>query len=377
MSAKKPYDFLPSRSNSVIAWKKEGKKVFGIVSRTVPEELIYAAGIFPLHLLGSPETIKEAADCFDRWTCHWAQSVLDLGLAGEYEVLDGMVVPQMCDALIGLAGALESFIEMPFFYWLPHPHSAKGEGALEFFIEELERLKSSLEDFSGTEITTESLRRAIKLYNRNRSLLKEVYDLRGSSEGALISGVEATEMVLSSLLMPKEKSNRVMAQRIREAKGRNAPLRIKGPRLLISGCVLHDLKLFELIESYGAMVVADDLDTGSRYFWDPVDISPEPLEAIAKHRLLSNIPDAAFAAERATEERLDYIISLVRRYRVNGVIFALQAWCDVHEFDRLFLTEQLQQAGIPVLTIKVGGSSVDAQIKTMVEAFLETIRGGR
>ena len=363
-------DFSPSRNPAVRSWKQQGRKAFGVMGRAVPEELVYAAGIFPVQLLGSPQPIRQAMDYLDVWTCHYIQSILDLGLNGEYEVLDGIVIPHLCDATFSLAGALEVFVEVPYFYWLPHPHSAKVAGALPFFVEELTVLKRSIEKFAKTEITKEALTDAIGIYNKNRDLLREIYDLRGKDK-PLVSGVEATEMVMSSMLLPKEESNKILTQRIEEIKRREG-LQITGPRLLISGSHFHDLGLFKLVESHGAMAVADDLDTGSRYFWESVDIELDPLEAVAKHRLLDNIPDASFAAERATEKRLDYILGMVKRYSVDGVIFALQEWCDTHKYDEPFLKEELRKAGIPTTTIAIGGTSDTPPVKTRLEAFLET-----
>ena len=363
------FDFLPSRNPAVSLWKGQGKRVFGVVGRAIPEELVYAAGIFPVQLLGSSQSIKAATEYLDVWTCHYIQSVLDLGLNGEYKALDGIIIPHLCDATWALAGALEVFVDLPYFYWLPHPHSAKVAGALPFFVEELTVLKRTIEEFLKTDITEEALKNAIETYNKNRQLLREIYDLRGK-EKPLVSGVEATEMVMSSMLLPKEESTKMLAQRIEETKKREG-LQITGPRLLISGSHFHDLGLFKLIESRGAMVVADDLDTGSRYFWESVDTEMDPLEAIAKHRLLDSIPDASFAAERATEKRLDYILSMVKRYNVDGVIFALQEWCDTHKYDEPFLKEELRKAGVPTTTIAIGGISDTAPIKTRLEAFLE------
>ena len=52
---------------------------------------------------------------------------------------------------------------------------------------------------------------------------------------------------------------------------------------MIAGSDLDDPGFVKLIEDSGGLVVADDLCTGSRYFWE--DVSGDPLEALARRYL--------------------------------------------------------------------------------------------
>lgn len=368
----KLYNLVPAQNKSLQQWKAQGKNVFGYMCSATPEEIIYAAGILPVRLLGNPMNLEKVQGYYPAFTCYVCRSALELGLAGEYKELDGIVVPHMCDGTYGLAGVVEHYIKPPYFYWLPHPHSAKAIGAHDFWLKELTLFKGTLEEFSSTEITDQALSKAIEVYNENRALLREVYDLRGRTQ-PVISGFEAARLVLLSLLAPKEESNKLISQFLEEAKKRDAPLQLDGPRLHISGSVFFDLELFKLIESLGGIVVSDDLCTGTRYFWEPVDTALPPLEAIVR-RYLEKVPCPCMAAEGALEERLEYILEMVKRYKADGVIFSLQKYCDTHQFDHPFLVEELQKAGLPVLTVEVE-QSLEADSRGKLEEIFEIIRG--
>ncbi len=75
------------------------------------------------------------------------------------------------------------------------------------------------------------------------------------------------------------------------------------------------------------------------------------------------------------EDRLKHINKLIAKYQVDGFIFAVHKWCDSHAMDRPFMIKQLQEAGLPVLSIEVERTIGDAQARTRIESFLEMIGG--
>ena len=87
-------------------WKKEGKKVLGYVYSHVPQELIYAAGIIPVQLVeGEDERAEELGEqYFPDFYCDYVSCCLGQGLSGEYDYLDGVVFPDACETIRGLAG---------------------------------------------------------------------------------------------------------------------------------------------------------------------------------------------------------------------------------------------------------------------------------
>ena len=370
---------IPSQNRSLREWKQQGKKAIGYLCLNVPEEIMYAGGILPIRILGSTENVLQALDYFPGFTCYFARSSLEMGLRGDYEVLDGIVTSRCCDTGFWLRHVIEKVVKPFYNYCLIRPLHAQAEGTYEFFLQEISRFKTSLEHlvlFSGDEIGPQSLLRAIEIYNRNRALLREIYDLRGKGENPLLSGVEVAEITRSSMLMPKEESNAILAEIVQEAPQRKDPPLVNCLRLHVSGCVLSDLQLFELIESCGGMVVSDDLCVGSRYFCQSVDANSPPLESLTRY-YLEKISCPAMFHYGVLDERLNYIREMVKRYRADGVIFCLQRFCEPHQLHHSYLVEKLKQEGMPVLSLEVEqGIQVD-RARNMLEAFFEQIRGTR
>ncbi len=374
---RKFYDTMPTKNKSLADWKNQGKKALGYVCSYVPEELIYAAGILPIRLLGSNEGLVVASGRILPVTCYFAKSCLDMGLKGDLSSLDGLAMTHTCDTVQALWHGMRRWLKTSYRYFIPRPHNAYREGAHTFFAKELSFFKQSLEEFSGKEITDEAIEEAIKVYNENRALLRQIYDLRGKDSQPVISGVEATAMALSSMLMPKADNNRLLSQIAKEAPSRKDLPSNKGTRIHLSGSLLFDLELLQLVEDCGGMVVSDDMCIGSRYFWDSVDTTMEPMAALTKYYLERTPACPCMQIESAPEDRFDFIKKMVERYKADGVLFALQLYCDPHSNDYPSVREDLQRAGIPVMLHEVEQTIGREQLRTKIETFFELIGGGR
>ena len=372
---RKSYHILPSQNESVKTWKEKGKKVFGYVCSNIPEEMIYAADILPVRVLGTTAPIVKADRYCARNVCHLMRSILELALEGEFAHLDGMVMAYGCE---GPKMAMQPMIEkvkFPFYEYSFFPHIRKPS-TYTYYLKDLTRFKKDLENFIGNEITEPSLRKAIEVYNENRSLLRKAYDLRGQDRQPKISGVEAAEIVLSSVLMPKEEHSKLLSQLLAEVPDRKDLPKAGGPRVHICGTALPpDLELFELVEELGGIVVSDDLCTGSRDFWGQVDTSLEPLEGLVNYYLDQKQHCPFNYADQTWSARLDNIKQMMNRYRADGVIICTQMWCDNFLFHRSFLIRDLEAMGIPVLSIEVEQAFDLGPLRTRVQAFFEMIEG--
>ena len=351
-------------------WKKQGKPVVGWTCTYTPEEIIYAANALPIRVLGSLERTTLADAYLPQNVCSFCRSCFDQALRGKYDYLDGYVVSNTCDNCGMMYDMWKYHVKVPYFYFINTPHT-RSKKAHDFFYEEVSRLKESLENKFKTDISKKSIKNAIKVYNENRVLLKKVYDLR-KKEPPLISGVEALEIVLSSMLTPKEEHNILLKQLLSQIENR-ADTPKSGTRLLVSGSVMDNTEMMKIIEGTGANVVADDLCTGSRYFWDLVNpTAADSLRAIA-NRYLNKIP-CPFTVH--SEDRFRHTLEMAKKYNVEAAIIFVLKFCDTHLFDAPILVEELKSAGLPVLYLEWEHSmSGIAQLKTRIEAFLEMVSG--
>ena len=82
------------------AYKKEGKKVIGVLPYFAPTELVVAAGMVPMGIWGSnSKTIAMAKEYCATFYCTMAQLALEMLLDGTLDQLDGVITPTICDTL--------------------------------------------------------------------------------------------------------------------------------------------------------------------------------------------------------------------------------------------------------------------------------------
>ncbi len=362
-------DSILTRHDAAKRWKTKGKRVIGWSCSYTPEELIYAANILPVMVFGDVETTKLADIHLPVNACSFARSCFNAALKGDYNYLDGLAVSGSCDNRDKIFDMWRYHIEIPYVHFINTPHT-RVETAHEFFYREVKRFQASLEKAFGDTISDAALKKAIQVYNANRHLLKDVYDLRRKNP-PLISGVEALEIVLSSMVSLKEEHNKLLSHLLTEISGRSDPPG-GGVRLLMSGSVMDNTELLKIVESVGGSVVADDWCTGSRYFWDPVSTGGDPLRALAR-RYLDKIPSSFMLNQ---EDRFAHAIDMAKRFDAEAAIVFVLKFCDTHIFDAPQLTEELKTIGLPVLYLEWEHSlSGLAQLKTRIEAFIEMVGG--
>lgn len=351
-------------------YKEQGRKIVGYFCDYTPEEVIHAAGMIPVRITGTKDQIDKADRYLQANVCSFARSCLELGLRGTYDYLDGLVVTHTCDVITKMYELWQYRLEKPdFLHYLWFPHNVYDEAALDVVEEEIKRLRRSLEDFTGCEISDQALNHSIEVYNTNRRLLKEVYEWR-KSDPPQVSGTEAFTVTLSALLMPREEHNLLLEGLLSNIEGReDGPQR--NTRLMIAASMLDDIDLIKVIEERGGNVVSDDLCTGSRYFWDLVEVSERPPVTRLAERYLKKVPcPRSYQSERP---RFAHIKAMIEDYQAQGVILFILRCCDAHLYQYPKLQKELD---IPLLHIQ-GEQNLSglAQIRNRVDAFLEMIGG--
>jgi len=360
---------LLNRHDVARGWKSQGKRVIGWTCTYTPEEIIYAAEALPIMVLGDLGGTKLADAYLPSNSCSFARSCFNAALRGDYDYLDGFVESNSCDNRGKIFDMWTHYTKIPNIYFINTPHT-NTEKTHEFFYEEVVKFKEWLENTFNISVSDQALKKAIEVYNTNRLLLKKVYDLR-MKDPPLISGAEALEISLSSTVTPKEEHNKLLNQLLNEISNRsNTPK--KGVRLLVTGSVMDNTELIKIIEAVGGSVVADDWCTGSRYFWNLVDLGGDPLRAIAR-RYLDKIPSSFMYHY---EERFKHAVEMAKRYDVEAAIVFVLKFCDTHMFDAPLLRDELKALDLPVLYLEWEHSmSGIAGLKTRIEAFIEMVGG--
>lgn len=363
------------KTDEVLELKRQGKKVFGWLCTYVPEEIIHAAGALPIRITGySQEMELEDGNAYLYINnCSFSRSCLQMGLRGEYEFLDGIAAGSTCDGARRLFDIWCHYINTPFRHIITVPRKF-SERAHELYYGQLVQFKRHLEEFLGTEIRDEALRKSIAVYNESRRLLGRLYEIR-KLDSPPISGAETMEVLNASFRMPKELFNEYLGQLLEELAESNNRHNSRA-RLMVVGSVMNNPEFIASIEEVGGLVVSDELCTSTRYWSDMVvlDSDKTPLEAISR-RYLDNFPCARMYP---SDERFKRIIELTRDFRVEGVISEIIRYCVPYAHDLPLLKDRLAAVGIPTLALDVEyGTSGSGQIRTRVQAFLEMLETKR
>ncbi|MFH1625460.1 MAG: 2-hydroxyacyl-CoA dehydratase family protein [Pseudomonadota bacterium] len=347
--------------------KAKGKKIFGYYCCHVPEELIHAAGILPVRISGSLENITEADSHLQQYICSFARSSLDQALKGRYGYLDGVVIPKTCDIIRNMYSVWARDVAVPHYFYLSVPAKNTKESRV-CLAEEFKAFKSSLEGLYGGEIPEEALERSIEVYNENRRLLKTLYGLKGE-DNPQISGSDFYRAVQAGFVISKERHNDMLSTLLKTVSPADDSPK-KKLRVLVTGTEFENIAILKLIEEQGALIVADDLCVGTRYFWDLVNTDGDLIHALV-NRYLGKIP---CPCKHPSDDRIDNIVRQVQEYKADGVISVVQKFCDTHLYEHPYLKERLEREGVPYLFLEtddtLGG---EGQFKTRIQAFMEMI----
>ncbi|MEW6276734.1 MAG: benzoyl-CoA reductase, bzd-type, subunit N [Bacillota bacterium] len=352
-------------------WKKKtGGKVIGYFCTYVPEEILYAADILPVRILGSHEPQDVTQPHIFGMYCPFCRDCLAQGLKGRFGYLDGIMIAQSCLHVRQAYTSWDLHIPVDFSYYLPMPHHVQSKRAYPFLREELALFKKAIEDWTGKTITDADLDRGIEIMNTNRRLLREVYELRKQDEVPL-TGLEAMYMVVSSQMTDKREHSQALEKALQELPERKLD-RETGDRLMIIGSEDDDTAFINMVEStLGATFVMDDHCTGSRYFWNRVEPAEDRLAAIAA-RYVDRPPCPS--KDWPERRRLTHALQLAKDWNVGGAILVQQKFCDPHELDIPAFKKAFNENGIPTLFLEFDVTNPLGPFRIRVEAFLEMIR---
>jgi len=363
-------DCYENRHDYAKKWKERtGRKIIGYFCTYVPEEILYAADILPVRILGSHEPQDVSEPHIFAMFCPFCRDCLAQGLKGRYDYLDGITIAQSCLHIRQTFTSWDLHIPVDFKYYLPHPMHVQSPQAVPYLIEELKEFKKAIEEWTSKEITNEDLKRGIEIMNKNRRLLQQVYELRKKPNPPL-TGLEAMLMVVSSQMTDKREHNKALEELLEKLPSRS--LDEPGERLMILGSEDDDTEFIAMVEDLGSRIVIDEHCTGTRYFYEEVNTNGDALASIAE-RYVKRVPCPSKDWPERT--RLDHIVKLAKEYDVQGAIVMQMKFCDPHELDTPAIKEALENdVGIPTIFLEFDVTVPIGQFKTRIEAFLEILR---
>lgn len=357
-------EYLDSAINS-------GKKVIGYFCSYVPEEIIHAAGFVPYRMraVDNKGTTKGSV-YYSAINCSFVKSCFGKALEGEFAFLDGIVFMNGCDHLRRMYDNWR-YAEVPpqFRYMFVAPHVLNST-ALARYNDELKCFAKAIEDYFNIKITEDALLESVKLYNKKRKLLAELYASRNANTLS-IKGSELLSLMLAITMMPVNDAIDLISEVLKSIQGRIAS-RYGDLRIFMSSGCIEESGHLELIEECGGAIVADNFCLGSRHFDLEADEQYGSFDALA-FRYLNHLSCPRMMDD--FKNRLEFLYRTIQGNAVDAVIAEKLKFCDLWGGEMYLMKRESKSKNFPILQLEreLYGSG-EGQIRTRVQAFFEQVK---
>jgi benzoyl-CoA reductase subunit C len=364
--------------SSAREWKAaaRGRKVVGYMPIYVPREIIHAAGMLPLGILGGGDQLEviHGDAYYQSYICRIPRSTIELGVSGRLDFVDGMLFPSICDVIRNLSGMWKMMFPNVYVRYFDVPQNYRDDIGGNYYINELAELMHDLGALRGKPVTDDELRHSIAAYNENRRLVRELYAFRAERPWQA-PAAEAYLVLRAGMVLPVEQHTDMLRDYLAAAAGEERPRR-DNCRIVLTGvfCEQPPLNLIKSLELAGCYVVDDDLLLVTRWLTADVPIEGNPLHNLAR-AFLHQSESTAAKYEPDLKEKGQHLVRAVRRSGAEGVIFACPSFCDPALLERPMLQHVLKDADIPYIAFKYAENSGQMQpIREQAGTFADSIK---
>ncbi len=355
------------------------KPIIGTFCYMIPDEIIIAAGGFPIKLCGGNYIAQIAGDeIAPRDSCPVVKSALgsfEMELLSIYTDCKLAIVPMSCDCKKKMAEKLVKYTKV-----LPlHIPSVKNEQNFKQLIPLYKDAIKHIENETGKKITESSLRKAINLTKSINREARKLMDFKKKLD-TVITGSQAMAIVNAyqyidreeylSILKTINKSLKVKVKK-KETMKRNKP------RILLTGSpiVFPNYKLPYSIEELGAIIVADETCAGDRMLNDPVLVIDKTYEGMVRALVVKSILPCTCPTFSSNKERIYRLKQMIKDYQVDGILYNVLRGCIPYDFEQKAVEQLSKELEIPIISIETDYNTEDTeQIKIRLEAFVEMIK---
>jgi benzoyl-CoA reductase subunit C len=359
------YDFP-----TVKKWREQGGKVLGHFQVYFPEELAHAAGLLPVKVRGAPIPRENADSRFGSYMCSILRSSLEIAMTGQLE-MDMFVTHPICDGARNLAGIWSRNQPEPaqILYLPQNPNSAF---ASTWLTEEYRRVLGDLEAISGHKATDADLRRSIEVFNENRALLRELYEIKRETPW-LLPVHEAYALMTVGGLVTREEHNELLSWVLPRVRERDARQQDK-MRVVFEGgfCEQPPLDLLRAISEF-CYVVDDDLMIGIRWILSDVIAGDDPVGELA----VAYLEDSSYSPVqhdlRKPKEKM--LLARIREAGAEAAIVSAAKMCEPGLDEQVAYSQALDEAGTAYFVtefeeLMTSFDHLQIQLETFVENIL-------
>jgi benzoyl-CoA reductase subunit C len=363
---------------AVTEWKSRaaGRRAIGHMPIYVPRELIHAAGMLPVGIVGGGDRLEiiRGDAYFQSYVCRIPRSTIELALSHRLDMLDGMLFPSICDVIRNLSGMWSMLFPDRYVHYVDTPQNFDGSVGGHYWRHELELLRHDFERIAGRTITDDDLRASIAVYNENRNTIRELY--RARSERPWVYPLSEVYLFLrAGNVLPPEEHTALLRTYLDLAPCDSDRRDQDRSRVVLVGmfCEQPPHGLVLTIERAGCWVVDDDLLLGLRWLQGDVPLDGDPLTNLAQAYLTQSASTASRYAPDGDRGR--WLVESVERNQAEGVIFCAPSFCDPALLEQPMLVAALNRRGIPHTEFKYSEDTGQfAVIREQAGTFSDSIR---
>ena len=354
---------------SVRKWREGGGKVIGHFQVYFPEEIAHAAGTLPFKVRGAPIDAMQAESRFGSYLCSILKTSLELALSDNVE-LDMFVTHPICDAARNLAGVWGRNFPYPC-QILYLPQNANSAYSAQYLRDEYDRIKADIENITGTSVHEDDLRNSIALFNVNRGLIRELYEIK-RTQPWLLPIEEAYVLMAVGGIIPREQHNELLELALPQIRARQTRQQDK-IRVVFEGgfCEQPPLDFLRVI-SRSCFVVDDDLMIGLRWITEDIPTEGDPLMNLAVAYLESSTYSPVQHDLRKPKEKM--LMERIQAAGAEAAIVAAAKMCEPGLDEQVAYAKVLDESGVPYFLneFEEKMTSFD-QIQVQLETFAENI----
>jgi benzoyl-CoA reductase/2-hydroxyglutaryl-CoA dehydratase subunit BcrC/BadD/HgdB len=335
-----------------------------------PEEIVMAAGLTPVKILGDVHKGTAAADEYlFPFFCPYARGCLNDALenSGKWS---GIGVAHGCDATDHHYDMWRDHVKGTPIFFVNTPMKT-DQTARTFYVRELKRFIDNLDKQYSVKVGDKELKNVISLSNQVKSLMQKLASLRAKRD---IPNRDYFEMTRKAVQMPKELLVEDLKKTLADWENHGPFPSGKNP-IFLTGSDVSFVEFMDLLDSTGFRVVRDDLSLGERYFATTIPDIADPVEALVSYSF-----DMPRSATRVPSDgRLEYLLEALKNTKIDTVVSQNIKFCEPYAMDAVWIIPAIKEKGYNVIHLERDYTPADNQLLTRLEAFKETIqqKGGR
>ena len=346
-----------------------GKKAIGCFPPRVPEELVYAAGCLPIGLWGGRTDLIWADRYLQGFCCSVLRANMELALRGVYNMLDGVLIPTLCDSLKCVAEdwkyAVTNIPVIPVVY----PQNRFVPEGTTYLQAELRRVKNELEELTGQIITDEAVSAAFQVYEDYRAAVRR-FDQVAAKRAQTVPPSKRHLVYKAAQFMDKREYTARLIH-LNDAL-ESLPKEDAGLGVILTGIMAEPQELLYILEENHITVVGDDLAQESRLVRTFARREGNVWERLAG-RIVDQRGDTFFLEPGKSKGNL--LCKLVEERQAKAVIVLMMKFCDPEEFDYPIYKRDLEAAKIPLLYLDSDQQMGSfGQLRTRIQGFAEMLR---